>query len=160
MKKTVASFVRVPAHLVFDSKLPPAVLLTWIQLRAIAHEGEARSPISLGELSRLTGKSQATLYRHMALLKNASALRWRSKCKGSISLTFPETPPAAVGHPLKRRLHPGSASGSTAPSEIANPPSYFPSRILGYLSYDDDPITTARLCAHAGRIKKVGLDAH
>ena len=43
----------------------------------------------MAQLSDLTGKSQSTLYAHMALLRSWGALRMRPSVKGSIIVAFP-----------------------------------------------------------------------
>jgi hypothetical protein len=59
--------------MIYDSQLPPAVILTWIQLRGLAWGETVTPPLRMQELAALTGKSQATIYSHMSLLRHMLA---------------------------------------------------------------------------------------
>ena len=55
--------VNVPTRMIYDPQLPPALILTWIQLRGLAWGGTVTPPLRMQELAALTGKCQATIYR-------------------------------------------------------------------------------------------------
>jgi hypothetical protein len=128
----------VPTHMIFNSQLPPAALVTWIQLRSLAWDGWVTSPLSISELAALTGKRQSMLYRHMSQLRHLSALSWRSTGLGTIIVSFPEE---LSGMPNKQ-AGPLNILDSTILNsqnrELPDPPSYFPPRIMGYLSFHED----------------------
>jgi len=84
--------VHVPARMIYNPQLSPAVILTWIQLRGLAWGGTVTPPLRMQELAALTGKSQATIYSHMSLLRHMLALSWRSTEKGKIIVTFANEP--------------------------------------------------------------------
>jgi hypothetical protein len=129
----------VPTQMVFNTQLPSVVMLTWIQLRCLAWRGWATPPLSLPELASLIGIHPARLQRHLAELQDASALVCRSTKDGRLILSFPEEPifvtepkttEAQVTRPeISHSLDRGS------PETV----SYFPDRILGYISYQEDP---------------------
>ena len=75
--------------MIYNRELPPAVVFTWIQLRGLAWDRMETPQVSMAQLSDLTGKSQSTLYAHMALLRSWGALRMRPSVKGSIIVAFP-----------------------------------------------------------------------
>jgi hypothetical protein len=84
--------VNVPTRMIYDPQLPPALILTWIQLRGLAWGGTVTPPLRMQELAALTGKCQATIYGHMSQLRRMSALSWRSTGQGTIIVTFADTP--------------------------------------------------------------------
>jgi len=127
----------IPTRMIFNPQLAPVVLVTWIQLRCLAWDGWVTPSLSMQELTRITGKSQATLYGHMSLLRSMSALRWRSTRQGRITISFPDEPsdkpenqPGSPNFPIPKILN-------STNSESPDPLSYFPPRILGYLSYQE-----------------------
>jgi hypothetical protein len=79
----------IPSHITFHPSLPPAVIHTYSQLRSLAWGRTATPPLRMYELARLTHKSEATLYRHMALLKHYHLLRWRLAEPARLIYTFP-----------------------------------------------------------------------
>jgi hypothetical protein len=80
--------VFVTTQLIFDAELSDAVKTTGIQLRALAWGQDETPPISMHQLCVETGKSQATLYGHMRLLRLRGALRWRPAGPTEIIVTF------------------------------------------------------------------------
>jgi hypothetical protein len=78
--------------MIYHPQLPPAVILTWIQLRGLAWGGTVTPPLRMQELTALTGKCQATIYSHMSLLRHMLALSWRSTEQGRIIVTFANEP--------------------------------------------------------------------
>jgi hypothetical protein len=80
--------VYVPARMIYDAQLPPALILTWIQLRGLAWGGMVTPPLRMQELAALTGKCQATIYGHMSQLRRMSTLNWCSTGQGTIIVTF------------------------------------------------------------------------
>ena len=75
--------------MIYNREVPPSVVYTWIQLRGLAWDREETPAISMPQLSDLTGKSQSTLYGHMALLRSWGALRMRPSVKGTFIVSFP-----------------------------------------------------------------------
>jgi hypothetical protein len=128
----------IPTHMIFNPQLPPSVLFTWIQLRCLAWGGWVTPSLSMRELTKIIGKSQATLYRHMSLLRYMDALCWRSTGKGTIKFSFPEEP---LGKPKYQSGPPNLPDSKVLNSinpELPDPPSYFPAQILGYLTFQED----------------------
>jgi len=130
--------VFVPTDMIFHSQLPSAVLVTWIQLRCLASDGLVTPPFSISELAALIGIHPARLHRHLSQLEDISALSWHTEKNGKLIITFPqesfhapnppvETPAVSI-HTILHTLNTSSATYA----------SYFPARILGYLSYDED----------------------
>jgi len=70
--------------------MPPAVFLTWLQLRGLAWSGTDTPSLCLQDLVELTGKSKVTLTRHLDHLQLMHALRWHSTEPGKIIVTFPK----------------------------------------------------------------------
>jgi hypothetical protein len=75
--------------MIYNREIPPKVVYTWIQLRGLAWDRTETPQLSMAQLSDLTGKSQSTLYAHIALLRSWGALRMRPSVKGSIIVAFP-----------------------------------------------------------------------
>jgi hypothetical protein len=90
------------------------------------------------ELTKITGKSQATLYGHMSLLRSMEALRWRSTGQGKIIVSFPEEPSGKPIYHSGPPNYPDSKFLNSMKSEMPDPPSYFPAQILGYLTFQED----------------------
>ena len=128
----------IPTRLIFHPQLPPAVLLTWIQLRCLAWDGWSVPPLTIPELASLLDIHPPRLNRHLSLLRSISALRWRSTWQGTITISFSDEPSD------KPENQPGSPNFKNSKvlnstnSESLDPRSYFPQRILGYLSYQED----------------------
>jgi len=72
----------IPQNLLIGSQLPACLARTWLQLRCLAGESGCTPPCSPQGLRRLTGKSVATLYRHLSRLKAAGLLDWRCLPEG------------------------------------------------------------------------------
>ena len=82
--------VVIPTQMIYHPQLPPAVVLTWIQLRGLAWDGTHTPPLSMQELVALTGKRQATIYGHMSQLRDIAALSWVATGQGKIIVSFAE----------------------------------------------------------------------
>ncbi len=130
----------VPTQMIFNTQIPSAVLVTWIQLRSLAWSGWVTPPLSVPELASIIGIHPARLQRHLAQLQDISALVSRSTGNGKLILSFPEeqimnrenqatTPDLQVSD---------IAILNSRDRESSAIPSYFPARILGYLSYQED----------------------
>jgi hypothetical protein len=133
--------IYVPTHLIFHPDLPPAVLRTWMQLRCLAWTGWTTPPMTVSELAAHLGIHTSRLYRHLAQLKDNSALSWHITTQGKFIISFPEEPAISRENGTDTRKPAGSAIPTAKDQETPATPSYFPDRILGYLSYqDDDPI--------------------
>ncbi len=79
----------VPAALIYNTDLAPAVRDTWVQLRGIAWGCQETPSVSLAQLSDILGKKRSTLYEHMRLLQSRGALRWRTGSTSEIIVVFP-----------------------------------------------------------------------
>jgi len=128
----------VPTHLIFHPQLPASVLVTWIHLRCLAWRGCTTPPFSLPELASLAGLHPNRLQRHLAQLEDVAALSWRTEKSGKIIITFPQPPISMPALPAETHAEPAHTSPQSM--QATSPPlaSYFPTRILGYLSYDED----------------------
>ena len=84
--------VFVSSRMIYHPQLPPAVILTWIQLRGLAWGGTVTPPLSMQELADLTGKCQATIYSHLELLRQMRRLSWSSAGNASIIVSFAKAP--------------------------------------------------------------------
>jgi hypothetical protein len=128
----------VPTSMIFHPQLPATVLVTWIQLRCLAWRGWHTSPLSLPELASLTGIHPDRLQRHLIQLEGISALSLHTSGDGKLIITFPEHP----GIPLEGKPEEQKNSSTSVPTssviKLANQPSYFPNRILGYISYPEE----------------------
>ena len=93
--------VLVSPRMIYYPQLPPSVILTWIQLRGLAWGGTVTPSLSMQELAEVTGKSQATIYKHLVILRQIQRLYWRSAGDGSIVVFFGKAPstPKEVGYP-------------------------------------------------------------
>ena len=121
--------VHVPARMIYCPQLSPAVILTWIQLRGLAWGGMVTPPLRMQELTALTGKSQASIYGHMTLLRSISALSWRSAEQGTIIVSFAEKPfenPASHEILPPNSRIPKSQNQDSRILEYQNPPSLNP----------------------------------
>jgi len=76
--------------MIYKSQMPPAVFLTWLQLRGLAWRGTDTPSLCIPDLVELTGKSMVTLTRHLDHLQLMHALRWHSTESGKIIVTFPK----------------------------------------------------------------------
>jgi hypothetical protein len=130
--------VLVPSHLIFHSELPAPVLVTWIQLRCLAWEGRTTPPMKIPEFAAFLGIHPSRFYKHLCHLRDISALSWRSAGHEKIIISFLEEQ-TSKDENLANMHHPiGSSNLYPADQVKPAPASYFPFRILGYLSYDDD----------------------
>ncbi len=132
----------VPTQMIFNTQLPSVVVLTWIQLRCLAWRGWATPPFSLPELASFIGIHPTRLQRHLAQLQDVSALICQSTQDGKLILSFPEESTLRTENHTKAAHipDPGILNSPTRTSpEIV---SYFPDRIMGYISYqeDQDPV--------------------
>jgi hypothetical protein len=128
----------VPTRMIFNTQLPSAVLVTWIQLRCLAWRGWVTPPLSIPELASLIGIHPARLNRHLAQLQDISALVCRSTRNGKLILSFPEEPITKIENQAAVPDRSESATLISRTQESPDPSSYFPARILGYLSYQED----------------------
>jgi hypothetical protein len=114
----------IPTHLIVDPQLPPAVFLTWLQLRSLTWRGQQTFTFSLQDWADLTGTSRTTFLRHLDLLQQKHALRWHSLRSGVVHVSFagapfpsraarkspvkgvPRLAPPKMGHPKMDGLQP------------------------------------------------------
>lgn len=86
----------VPTSMIYNSRIPPPLLQTWLQLRGLAWGRTITPCIPIKEMAAIIGKSPSTLYRHMSQLRNLAALSWRTTGSGSLIVSFSQqasTPP-------------------------------------------------------------------
>jgi hypothetical protein len=89
------------------------------------------------QLIQLTGKSLATVYRHLSRLRLKTSLDWRTTGDGRIIISFDDgllnKPDQSVGFPGLT----DSSGENSYNQDSFQPAHYFPPRILGYLSYEE-----------------------
>ena len=135
----------VPTHIIFHSQLPASMRVTWIQLRCLAWDGWSTPPLTLPELASLIGLHPTRLYRHLSQLKRITALSWRTENNGKLIVSFPGEPPATPQEQVDIAASPAVTSPDTGHSSLPVLDSYFPRRILGYLSFEADQDTYTNL---------------
>lgn len=81
-------YVNIPAGLVYDQRLSPAVRDTYIQLRGLAWGRSELFDIGMASLIELTGKSRATIYGHLAILRATGWLLFSSARFGGLTVRF------------------------------------------------------------------------
>ena len=129
----------IPTHMIFNTQLPPAELVTWIQLRCLAWDGWVTPPFSIPELASLIGIHPNRLHKHLSHLQEISALAWRITKAGKLILSFPEEPAARTVNQPSAAILPGASIPYPQGRDTLATPSYFPPQILGYLSYPEEP---------------------
>jgi hypothetical protein len=128
----------VPTRMIFYPDLPSAVLVTWIKLRSLAWDGWVTPALSISEIASLIGIHPDRLNKHLSNLQDISALACRSDGNGRILVSFPEDPNVGAENRAEdRNLSDTTLLISEAQASL-DPPSYFPDRILGYLSFQDE----------------------
>lgn len=128
----------IPTHLIFHPDLPSAVLVTWIRLRYLAWEGWTTPPLKVAELASHIGIHPSRLHRHLAQLQDLSALSCRITGQGKVILSFPEEPIVKLDNLNDGQNYTAFTILNTKDRKTPVPSSYFPPKILGYLSFDDD----------------------
>jgi hypothetical protein len=130
--------VFVPTQLIFNTQLPAAVLVTWIQLRCLAWKGWVTPPFTIPELASLISIHPARLNRHLSQLQEISALACRSTEDGKLVLSFPVEPNVKIENTASAPVLSASSHLTSQVRESPESLSYFPARIMGYLSFQDD----------------------
>jgi hypothetical protein len=128
----------VPVTMIFHPQLPASVLVSWIQLRCLAWHGWHTPPLSLPELAAITGIHPDRLQRHLVQLQGISALSLQASGNGKVIICFPEHPGISPECDVEAQAQSNAAIDNSASSEVTEPPSYFPRRILGYISYQEE----------------------
>jgi hypothetical protein len=128
----------VPTQMIFNTQLPSAVLVTWIQLRCLAWSGWVTPPLCISELAAIIGIHPARLHRHLSQLQDISALSWRTTRDGKLILSFPEDQTIKTENQAVTPIDPSSVILNSQNPKALDPPSYFPAHILGYLSFQED----------------------
>jgi len=129
------SEVFIPSGMIFDPDLPPTVRMTCIRLYTLTRNPRIIPGLQLGELATLLGKSRSTLLRHLSILQARSYLVWHSDGKGGITLQFKSGEDEIPVH------KPGIEETELARENQSKFPEhrqYFPPRIMGYISYEDE----------------------
>ena len=127
----------IPTHMIYNTQLPPAVLVTWIKLRCLAWKGWITPPLNLAELASLIGIHPTRFHKHLSQLLEISALSCRTTQDGKLILSFAEEHSLATETKAPASCHPGSLPLYSQDRESQNPPSYFPPQIMGYISYQE-----------------------
>jgi hypothetical protein len=130
--------VFVPTPLIFNPQLPNAALVSWIKLRSLARRGFATPAMSLPELAAQLGIHVTRLSKHLAQLQDLSVLAIREAGHEKIILTFPQETTSLQNPQTEPQDSSKIAQNSIQAREGVLQNSYFPKRILGYLSYDDE----------------------
>ena len=128
----------VPNQLIFHPQLPASVLVTWIQLRCLAWQGWDTPPYTLAELASLARIHPNRLHKHLSQLRDISALTWRTGKSGKLVITFPQEPSHRPQPSAEAAALPIHSIPPTPEAPATALAFYFPARILGYLSYDDE----------------------
>ena len=132
--------VFVPTQIVFHPELPSAVLVTWIRLRSLAWKSWDTPPMNLPRLAAQLGIHPARLNRHLAMLQELSALSYRTEGQEKIIISFPEEPIVFQEALMVARVDTRPTMVHPSYEAPAATASYFPTRIMGYISYDDEEI--------------------
>ena len=99
------SDVPVPQSLFANPEVKPAVLQTWIRLRALAGAGGLIAACPLKELAWRVGKSKSTLHQHLTLLR----------LLGCLDFSWPESGLWAVSfNPLAEAERAAESAGALA----------------------------------------------
>lgn len=128
----------VPNQIIFNSQLPAVVILTWIQLRCLAWRGWVTPPLSIPELASLLGIHPSRLISHLSHHQDNSALTIHPEKDGKITIAFHEAEIPTPQNSAKSLNLSASNLFSTVNQELPGISSYFPPRILGYLSFQDE----------------------
>lgn len=129
--------VFIPTSMLFHSELPSAVLLTWIQLRALAWKGWSTPAMTLPEFASILGIHPSRLSKHLDHLQGTSALSLRTDGSSRLVISFPEFPLSMPDdHPKPTHL-PSAPTPHSTPQTAPAPTSYFPHQILGYLTFEE-----------------------
>jgi hypothetical protein len=123
--------------MLFHSELPSAVLVTWIQLRALAWRGWSTPAMSLPEFASIIGLHPSRLSKHLDHLQSASALALSSNGNGKLVISFPEFPILTPDNQAEPINFQATHVSHTHEAELSASGSYFPRQILGYLTIDD-----------------------
>jgi hypothetical protein len=130
--------VFVPTQIIFHPELPSTVLVTWIKLRSLAWKGWVTPPMNLSQLASHLGIHPARLKRHLAMLQELATLSVRDVEQDKISISFPENPSQIPEKPSVDHNSKPMAPVHMKDQDSAELAVYFPTKILGYLSYEED----------------------
>jgi hypothetical protein len=78
----------MPTSLLYNRNVSPAVRDTWLQIRGLAWGATVTPEITMESLTKLTGKSQSTIFEHMRLLGKWNAIRWHTPRKQTFIFEF------------------------------------------------------------------------
>ena len=138
--------IYIPTRIIFNTKLSPPVLVTWIRLRLLAGQGWETPALSWDKLAALTGKSRGSFYKHLKQLRSSGVLHWHSTREKSIIISFPDERSDLVE--IRPARCPRAEPRNFISKEAGMPEScsYFPAQIMGYLSYqtDEEDSTSAK----------------
>ncbi|MFZ3150233.1 MAG: hypothetical protein WA116_00960 [Anaerolineaceae bacterium] len=83
-------YVNIPAGLVYDTSLSPAVRDTYIQLKGLSWGKDKLDEIPIKQIMEVTGKSRATIYGHLAILRASGWLQFSSAHHSGLTCRFTE----------------------------------------------------------------------
>ena len=84
------TYINVPAGIVYDKRISPVVLHTYVQIRGMAwgNEDNETPELSVQKLIEITGKSRATIYGHLAILRDSGWLLFSSAHHSGLTVRF------------------------------------------------------------------------
>lgn len=85
----------------------------------------------------MLGKSEKTVLIHLSKLTSATGMTWNAMENGSIVVNFP-APVANQPGVQNRSCQLPSQEDLDSQHPVEPPTSYFPARIMGYITYNDD----------------------
>jgi len=80
--------VNVPSEILYDKSLSVGLKTTWGLLRGLAGEDGEMPQMAISTLCEITGKSRATIYRHLAQLGELGLLQWHPQGNGKLVVDF------------------------------------------------------------------------
>ena len=83
-------YISIPVGIMYDNSISPAVRDTYVQLRGLAwgSDDNETPEISVKKLCELTGKSRATIYGHLAILRASGWLLFSSAHHSGLTVRF------------------------------------------------------------------------
>lgn len=81
-------YINVPAAVAFQKKLPPAVILTYLQIRGLAWDSKGVFEADWDDIFEILGKPRTTIYRHLARLASSGWLRFNSTHRRVLMVYF------------------------------------------------------------------------
>lgn len=83
-----SEYIMIPRSVVYNQLLPPQVLRTGLMLSCLLEPGDNSLEIEMRQLKAITGRSEASLYNHLALLRMMGFLNWEPDGRRGLRLEF------------------------------------------------------------------------